>query len=169
MLHPTPFNISNPKVPATTAVIKLCHAFVTSRLDNMNAILYKLLDYQIKKLQKIQNNIARLILRFNRSDYITHLLQELHWLPVPQRIVFKILLLVHKSINGNGPSYLTDLFHSLQQKRYHLRSTNQHLLMEPRANKTYCDRALSVCGPKLWKELPLCNRECGSIAAFKPS
>ena len=71
------------------AVIKLCHAFVTSRPDNMNAILYKLQDYQIKRMQKIQNNIARLILTLNRSDHITHILQELHWLPESQRIVLR--------------------------------------------------------------------------------
>ena len=149
------------------AVIKLCHAFITSRLDNMNAIIYKLPDYQIKRLQKIQNNTARLIFRLKRSAHITPMLKQLHWLPVSQRIVFKILLLVYKSINENGPSYLTDLLHPYQQEHYNLRSTNQHLLIQTKANKNYGDRAFCVCGPKLWRDLPLSIRECDNAEAFK--
>ena len=133
----------------------------------MNAILCDLPDYQIKRRQKIHNNTARLIHKVRRSDHITPILQELHWLPVSQRIVFKILLLVYKSTNHNGPSYLADLLHPYQQEHYYLRSTNQKLLVETRTNKSYGDRAFGVCGPKLWKELPLYIRECNSIDIFK--
>ena len=149
------------------AVIKLCHAFITSRLDNVNAIICKLPDYQIKRLQKIQNNTERLIFRLNRSAHITSMPKQLHWLPVLQRIVFKILLFVYKSINENGPSYLTDLLHPYQQEHYNLRSTNQHLLMETKANKNYGDVPFCVCGPKVWRDLPLCIRECDNTEEFK--
>ena len=168
MLHPTPFNIADPKVPATTGRHKTmpCLRHITIGQYERHPLQTAGLPDK-KKVQKIQNSTARLVIRFNRFDHIKQLLQELHWLPVSQRIVFKIQLLVYKSINRNGPSYLTDLLHPLQQEQYSLRSTNQNLLMEPTANKTYCDRAFSVCGWKLWKELPLCIRERGSIAVFK--
>ena len=51
----------------TEAASKLCHAFITSRLDNMNSLLYKLPDYQIHRLQLVQNNTARLIKNFKKE------------------------------------------------------------------------------------------------------
>ena len=67
----------------TEAASKLCHAFIIFRLDNMNSLLYKLLDYQIQRLQLVQNNTARLIKRLKRnSEDISDTLKETHWLPV---------------------------------------------------------------------------------------
>ena len=43
-----------------------------------------------------------------RCDHITPLLEQLHWLPVCQRIVFKIAGLVHQSL-GSAPAYLADV------------------------------------------------------------
>ena len=43
------------------AAVKLCHAFITSRIDNMNSLLYKIPDYQLARLQMALNNTARLI------------------------------------------------------------------------------------------------------------
>ncbi len=91
------------KYLSTEAIIKLCHAFITSRLDNMNSILFKIPDYQIQRLQNIQNNTARLINKLKKTDHITPVLIDLHWLPVEQRIKFKILLLVYKCLNDQAP------------------------------------------------------------------
>ena len=46
----------------------------------------------LEKLQKIQNNTARLILRLKKGDHITPVLVKLHWLPIPERIQYNILL-----------------------------------------------------------------------------
>ena len=58
---------------------------------------------------KIQNNAARLICRTPKSDHISPVLHALHWLPVEQRIEYKVLLLAFKSVNNDRPSYLSDL------------------------------------------------------------
>ena len=65
---------------------KLIHAFVSSRIDYCNSLLFGLPAYQIHKIQKVQNAAARLI--YNESKYrrITPLLYNLHWLPVTFRI-----------------------------------------------------------------------------------
>ena len=81
------------------AAKSLTHAFVSSRLDMMNAILFKIPDDLLKKLQLIQNHAARIVKKANRYCHATPLLKDLHWLPIKSRIQFKILLLVFKSIH----------------------------------------------------------------------
>ena len=58
---------------------------------------------------RIQNTAARIISRTRKFDHITPVMQNLHWLPVQYRTMFKILLLVFKSINGTAPCYIYDL------------------------------------------------------------
>ena len=87
----------------------LAHAFLTCRLDNGNALLYGLPKYLIAKLQAVLNCAARLILCKQKYDHATPLLIQLHWLPVSQRIVFKILLLTFKALNELAPMYITEL------------------------------------------------------------
>ena len=77
----------------------LVHAFVTCKLDNCNSLLYGLPKNQIEKLQRVQNCAARLVVNARRHDHITPVLRDFHWLPVDQRIVFKILLITYKALN----------------------------------------------------------------------
>ena len=148
------------------AIIKLCHAFITSRIDTMNALLYKLPDYQLHKIQLILNNTARLIHRREQSGSTTELLKQLHWLPVEQRINFKLCLLVYKSLHKQAPSYLSNL-HVPYCPGRDLRSANKELLTESVSNSWYGDRAFSRCGPKLWNALPLSLRQSKTTSAFK--
>ena len=60
----------------------LVHAFISSRLDYCNSLLYGIVDGLLKKLLSIQNAAARLITGTRRCDHITPVLQQLHWLPV---------------------------------------------------------------------------------------
>ena len=74
----------------------LVHAFVTCRLDNCNSLLYRLPKHLIDRLPLVQDCTAGLILCGAKHERITPLLRELHWLPVEQRIIFKISLLTFK-------------------------------------------------------------------------
>ena len=84
---------------------KLIHAFITSRLDYCNSLLFGLPSYEIQKLQTIQNSAARLVLRTRKTDHITPCLYKLHWLPVKQRIEFKILCFTFTVLNGLAPNF----------------------------------------------------------------
>ncbi|PIK54068.1 hypothetical protein BSL78_09049 [Apostichopus japonicus] len=106
----------------------LVHAFVSSRVDNCNSLLYGLPVQQVNKLQRIQNSAARLITRTKRSEHITPILRNLHWLSVKQHINFKILLLTFKCIHGLAPVYLQNLIRDYTP-RCCLRSSSKSLLV----------------------------------------
>ena len=89
------------------ATAQLIHALITSRLDFCNSILYNLPNKQIERLQRIQNQAARMLKHIPRHNHITPVLSELHWLRIYDRIIIKILLLTHK-VNNTAPEYLCD-------------------------------------------------------------
>ena len=66
------------------------HAFITSRVDYCNSLLYGLRNYQLNKLQRVLNSSAMLVCNAPRFRYISPLLRGLHWLPVKARIQFKM-------------------------------------------------------------------------------
>ena len=87
----------------------LVYAFITSRLDYCNGLLYGLPECLLNKLQRIQNDCARLIFREQKFCHVTPFIYELHWLPIKYRIEFKILLITFKILNFLAPSYLLSL------------------------------------------------------------
>ena len=89
--------------------ILLC-AFVLSRLDYCNSRLAGCLKYLPSKLQKVQNSAARLIFRTTRSAHVTPMLQSLHWLPIEQRIKYKLCLLCLRSFLIRLPSTFQNFF-----------------------------------------------------------
>ena len=100
-------------------------------------------------------------------DSVTALLKKLHWLPVEQRIQFKILLTTFKCLNGKGPGYLTDLLIQHTPHRV-LRSSGNSLLTVPRTRlKNYGDKAFAKAAPELWNNLPIDIRSCNSVNSFK--
>ena len=94
-------NVSrNRRLLSTDTTKALVHAFVTSCIDHCNSLLYGLPAFHLSKVQHVLNAAARLCCGAPRYCRITPLLYELHWLPVRQRISFKILLFVFKAIHG---------------------------------------------------------------------
>ena len=145
-------------VPTTT---RLCLSLCISHLDYCNSLLYGLPDSTLNQLQRVQNMCACLVLRRTKRDSITECLKELHWLPIRQRIAYKILVLTHKSVNGQGPKYLQNLIQPTTQRRKGLRSQKDiGLLLRPKTRlKTFADRSFSIASPTLWNKLPLRLRQ----------
>ena len=81
-------------------------AFVGGRLDYCNSLLYGVSEELLRCLQSVQNAAAWFITGTQKYDHITPVLRSLHWLPVRQRITFKIATLMYRCLNGLAPSYL---------------------------------------------------------------
>ena len=130
----------------------------SSGLDYCNSLFCGLLNSLILKLQRIQNACARMVCSVPKFYHFTPILRDLHWLPVRQRIDFKIILITFKILNNMAPSYLslTSLICVATPSRYSLRSSCNRTLLRfpPMKSKTFGDRAVMFAAPKLWNNLP---------------
>ena len=76
---------------------------VLSRLDYCNAILTGLPETTLQPLTRVLNTAARIVLKLDRRDHITQALRSLHWLPIRERIKFKLCLMMHNIVNERSP------------------------------------------------------------------
>jgi len=58
------------------ALVTVVHAFVTSRIDYCNSLLYGISKYNINRLQRIQNSAAHIVVSASKYDHITPILQN---------------------------------------------------------------------------------------------
>ena len=104
----------------------IVHGMVTSHLSYANALYYGLSETSIKKLQRVQNMAAKVILGKTKSESSRDCIMALHWLPVQERIEFKILTLVYKCIIWEAPAYLMDMIQARDMCQEGLRSNRDH-------------------------------------------
>eukprot|EP00914_Ancora_sagittata_P031360 GHVO01063386.1.p1 GENE.GHVO01063386.1~~GHVO01063386.1.p1 ORF type:complete len:293 (+),score=11.57 GHVO01063386.1:110-988(+) len=148
----------------------LIHAFISTRLDYCNAILCGASQQLKTKLQRVQNAAARILVgNVRKYDPITPTLKEIHWLPVPKRIEFKILLLTFKCIQGLAPSYLSELLKEYNSNNaFTLRTAHQSLLNVPFTRSDFIQtNAFSFVAPRLFNQLPFYIRSSASVDIFK--
>ena len=97
----------------TDARETLVSALVLSRLDYCNSLLLGCLQYLLNKLQKVQNNAARLVLKVSKMDHISPHLDSLHWLPIDSQIQYKLSSLSYNCLNSTALDFLTELLRNL--------------------------------------------------------
>ena len=147
-------------------------SLILSRLDYANSCLWGISKADLARLQRVQNTAARIVSRKKRTDHITPVLRDLHWLPVDKRIEHKLLTLTYNSLHEAAPEYLQELVGRHQPQR-NLRSAGQCRLRLPSVRtgntnkKTMGYRSFSNTAPLLWNALPLPVRSCESLTSFK--
>lgn len=161
------------KKSLTSAAIEtLVHAFVSSRMDYCNSLLYGISAGETAKLQSVMRTAARLISGKRKFDSVTPFMRDtLHWLPVHERIQFKICLMVYRCMQGTAPSYLTEMLvpvSSVHHLSYHRSASRNKLVVPSTRTKTFGPRSFAVAGPTLWNALPDCLRKPDlSLTEFK--
>ena len=120
------------------------HSFVTSRIDYCNSLLANLPNCVLSKLQKVQNVAACILTRCHDVNNISPVLIDIHWLPIPLRICYKINLLTFKCLHELGPTHFKNLLSPYQPER-NLRSATKGLLEKHHTINRAAFVCLSVC------------------------
>ena len=148
----------------------LVSAFVLSRVDYCNSLLFGSTNDVTSQLQRIQNYAARVILRLPKSSIIAIHLKSLHWLPVKARSTYKIACLCYHCQRSTAPSYVTDMLHrkSLHTRNSRSSSCTMPLLNRPAHSKaTLGDRSFSFASSSVWNSIPNDVRCAPSLSSFK--
>lgn len=148
----------------------LVNCFVVSRLDYCNSLLAGVPQTTLDRLQRVMNTAARMLCGVGRREHVSDLLSNcLHWLRVPQRVQFKLCLLMYKSLHGMAPTYLAELCQSvgMVDARGRLRSAERGDLITPRSATKFGDRAFAISGPQAWNGLPTNVRNSMTLSTFK--
>lgn len=146
-------------------------ALVLSRLDYCNGVLSGLPVSSLAPLRSALNSAARVVTGASSGCGVTPLLRELHWLPVPARITYKLCLLMFKIKTGECPTYLREMVTSCAavDSRRALRSASGGGFMVPRTRLRFGERAFAVAGPAAWNDLPTSLRNSTSRRSFGAS
>ena len=160
----------------SSAIQTLVHAFICTRVDFSNSLLYGTSAYLLDCLQSVLNSAARLILRIGKYDPISAAIRrDLHWLPIQFRVQYKLNSITSNCLAGRALEYLIELCHSVNDipARRNLRLSSQVQLLVPWYRKERSGRrGFSVSSPQLWNllmninfsgrdlKLIICNSPC---------
>ena len=121
----------------------------------------------IAKLQRIQNSLVKIIYELPWKTSTGPYMKELHWLPVRERITYKIGVMTYKCKYNLAPSYLSVLIKNCAPTRQ-LRSTSANLLVEPvGVISEAASKAFSVAGPAVWNRFDEAVRNASTLPGFK--
>ena len=140
-----------------------------SRLDYCNSVLAGLPASILAPLQRVLHAAARLVNGLRPHDHVSPTLKKLHWLPIKQRVDYKLCLLVHKVVVGHAPSYLTGMLTAVTDvpSRSILLAASNGDYVVPRTRLKFGERAFSIAAPQAWNRLPTELKVMGSTPAFK--
>ena len=156
------------KCLTTEATKTLVTSLVISRLDYCNVLLAGVPQSLLDRIQKVLNCAARLVFKATKCNHVSPLLSELHWLPVKQRINYKIGILCFNILSGSAPSYLSELVELYTPSRTLRSSADTRILRIPSCRKKFQgQRAFSYVGPVFWNSLPYSVRHSQTLSQFK--
>jgi hypothetical protein len=141
-------------------------SIVMSKMDYCNSLLAYTSKRNVYRLQMVQNNLARLVFRSDYRQSASPILTSLHWLPIEQRIKYKITTMVFKSRINLLPDYLSrnlKVFASIRP----IRLSMQNTYVIPRVNTEVARHSFNYAGAKLWNELSNELRSTDSYIEFR--
>ena len=154
----------------STATATLVSAFVLSRIDYCNSLLFGSTHDVTSHLQQIQIYAARVILRVPKSSSITTHLKSLHWLPVKVRSTYKIACWRYHCHSCTAPSYVTDMLHGKPLRTHDTRSSSYTmplLNLSAHSKATLVDRSFSFASSSVWNTISNDVRCASSLSSFK--
>ena len=151
-------------LPSATA---LANSLVSSKLDYCNSLFFGLPKSSLHRLQLVQNSLARAVIpSIKKYHHISPVLHKLHWLPILQRIDYKIALITFKVLLHKQPTYLSDLIIPYIPTR-DLRSSDKLLLDTPDIRSKPGRRSFFFAAPTIWNSLSFELRSPQSLDSFR--
>ena len=145
----------------------IVQALVSSKIDYCNVLLNGSPEYQLDKVQCIQNMACRVVCQLRKFDHITLPMSHLHWLKVQERIKYKTALFMLKCINNQAPEYLIDIIPRKQESRTLRSSTSNYIPPKFTRNSQVSNSAFTCIGPRIWNSLPSAITNISDINMFK--
>ena len=143
-----------------THVLSSCYStlrHIRSIMPSLSSLLWftpgwtteTLFSPPFQRLQSVLITAVRLVADSSRCDHAFSLLRDRHWLPVKQRVEYRLCMTVHGCLYGDAPSYLLDLITSSADAtvRAGLRSAASSTVAVPRTMSSFADRSFAVAGP----------------------
>ena len=151
----------------------VANALVSSKLDYCNSLFRSLSVRDMKRLQGVQNALARIVSRSSKFSHITPVLKSLHWLPIKQRIIFKTATIIFKYLHSHMPYYFSPYLIRYTCRANTRRGNPDNLYLQVPMYKTSVNKSkvhfqnsLSYDGPILWNTLPHDVRSCPTLSSF---
>ena len=116
----------------------LVQVLIISRLDYWNSLFLGIPQYNVDKLQWIQNMSCRVIKWLPKSSQITDYPAELHWLKIQDHIMYKVSILMFKCLHNLAPQYLIDITIFTYHQELNLRSRNKCMLPTKLSRTSLC-------------------------------
>ena len=155
------------------AALLAANALVGSRLDYCNSLFRSLSALNLRRLQCVQNSLARIVANTTKYSHITPVRKSLHWLPIMHRSIFKVALLVYKFLHSGHPKYFKP-FLKPRHSMYRMRSSqSQGVLLEvPHFASIYKSKkqfglSFAYDVPMIWNDLPDDVRSAKSLSSFR--
>ena len=165
MCTPQDSNKCSLYIVCTTVVYK---KYILSRLDYCNSLLSGCPRSLILRLQKVQNNAARLILGISKREHISPHIASLHWLPIDSRIKYKLACICYNCMSTNSPPYLSDLLTVYTAARQLRSSSDNSVLRRPSVRTvSYGQRSFAYSAPSAWNSLPQQVRSSDNVSTFR--
>ena len=118
------------------------------------------------KLQRLHNKAGKTILQLPYDTSTTHVMHELKWLTIGERIYFHRAILMYKALNNLTPYYITNKFYHIRHT-YSTRSAQLNKLVLPKCKLATGQRSFAFRGAKEWNELNSDLRSSPSLSVFR--
>jgi hypothetical protein len=128
---------------------------VARRLELYNSVLIGIRAANIRKLQRVQNSLARIVVGSKLCYHIIPVLAELCWLLIQYRIQYRLAFLTFKALTTQQPNYRHELICVCNSARQ-LQCSRLMLLHNDRTKLSFADRAFSLAAPTLRNSLSQC-------------
>ena len=147
-------------------MIRLYKAYVLPHLEYCGPLLLGIGKIEANKLEDTNYYILRTILGLSKSLTYEYILKHYATIgSLAERRYIQSLMLVYKSVNNDGPTYINELF-KLKIVKYNLRGIGTRL-EQPNFNLEWLHRSFSYVTSNLWNNLPVQIRESKNIKSFK--